>query len=78
VKSDHWGFYIAVMFIVCVGTMAAVDPKKSTLRKWLYWCIAPLIGALCGGLAYSTVVAALWIGALWAVFFTFAYFRYWV
>jgi hypothetical protein len=76
--SPHAEFYEAVMMIVCGGAMLFADPNKSRLRKWIYWCFAPLIGIVCAGLAFNSIVGAFGIGAMLVSLFIFGYFRYWL
>lgn len=66
------------MTIVCAATMMFIDPGKNTRNKWIFWCIAPIIGALCFGLAFNSVLVAFGMGAVVMVYFVFGYFRYWL
>jgi hypothetical protein len=77
-KLAHWEFYVAIALIVCGWSMMFGDPNRSKLRKWIYWCIAPLIAIVCSGLAFNSFVLGLGFALVIMVLFIAGYFRFWL
>jgi len=69
-------FYAALTAIVTGGICVLAEPRESTVQKWLYWAVAPVVAIICISLAFKSVLAGLGLGAFVVLFIVMGYFRY--
>ncbi|TDZ82108.1 hypothetical protein DE4585_02637 [Mycobacteroides salmoniphilum] len=69
-------FYMALMAVVTGGICILVEPRESTVHKWLYWAVAPAVAAVCAWQAFGSVLAGLGSGAFAILFLAMMYLRY--
>ncbi|QCH25223.1 hypothetical protein [Mycobacteroides salmoniphilum] len=68
--------YVALMAAVSGGICILAEPRESTVQKWLYWAVAPLVAVVCISLALKSVLAGLGIGAFVVLFLALTHLRY--